>query len=301
MVPANFNQLYYFWRAAKHGSISAAAKQLMLNQSTVSLQLKQLESGLGKPLLARSRHGVALTDSGKIAFGYCERIFGHADELLAALREERPEAAAVFRLGVSQSVSRGKVLALTRFIKELGAGISVKIVSRSSEELETRLERRMLDLVVSDLDLAVRLGRDYRSRLAANTDLYFVAAPGIKKAMGAFPQGLLRVPLLLRPPENPVRKEVDHFLHRKGLRADIHAESEDPDLILAMAVRGEGAAVADLASVGADLKRRRLTLLHARPIGIRERVWFICGRRRDARPSLQKVLDLLMSRFEFRR
>lgn len=301
MVPANFNQLYYFWRAAKEGSISAAAKGLLLNQSTVSLQLKQLESALGKPLLSRSRHGVGLTDSGKVAFEYCERIFVHAEELLVALREDAPAAMPVFRLGVSQSVSRDKVLALTRFVKELRLGIPVKIVSRSSEELETRLEKRMLDMVMSDLDLAVRLGRDYRSRLAANTELYFVASPSLKKTMGAFPQGLLRVPLLLRPPENPVRKEVDHFLNRRGLRADVHAESEDPDLLLAMAIRGEGAAVADLAAVGAELRQRTLVPLHARPIAVRERVWFICGRRRDSRQSLQKVLDQLMSRFEFRR
>lgn len=300
MVPANFNQLYYFWRAAKHGSISAAAKRLMLNQSTVSLQLKQLESSLGKPLLARSRHGVSLTESGKIAFEYCERIFVHAEELLTALREDRPASMPVFRLGVSQSVSRDKVLALTGFVKGLGLGIPVKIVSRSSEELEARMERRMLDMVMSDLDLAVRLGRDYRSRLASNTELHFVAAPKLKKAMGAFPLGLLRVPLLLRAPENPVRKEVDHFLHRKGIRADIHAESEDPDLIRTMAIRGEGAAVVDLSSVQADIRQGRLVRLHAGSIGIRESVWFICGRRRDSRPSLQRVIELIMSGFRFR-
>jgi len=300
MVPANFNQLYYFWRAAKAGSISAAAKELMLNQSTVSLQLKQLESSLGKQLLARSRHGVALSDAGRIAFDYCERIFIHAEELLSALREERHAAMPAFRLGVSQSVSREKILALTYFVKELGLGVPVKIVTRSSEELETRLEKRMLDMVVSDLDLAVRLGRDYRSRLASNTELFFVAASGLKKTMGAFPRGLLRIPLLLRPPENPVRKEVDHFLHRKGLRADIHAESEDPDLLLAMAIRGEGTAVVDLATIGAELRGRRLARLHAGPIGVRERVWFICGRRRGSRPAVQRVIDLLMSRFEFR-
>lgn len=300
MVPTNFNQLYYFWRAAKAGSISAAAKELLLNQSTVSLQLKQLESSLGKKLLARSRHGVALSDAGRVAFDYCERIFVHAEELLSALKEDRLGALPAFRLGVSQSVSRNKILALTYFVKELGLGVPVKIVTRSSEELETRLEKRMLDMVVSDLDLAVRLGRDYRSRLSSNTDLYFVAASSLRKSMGTFPRGLARVPLLLRPPENPVRKEVDHFLHRKGLRPDIHAESEDPDMILAMAIRGEGAAVADLSTIGAELRGGKLVRLHAGPIGVRERVWFICGRRRDSRPPIQRVIDLLMSRFEFR-
>src|SRR3989338_7382848 len=123
MVPANFNKLYYFWVIAKMGSISSAAKRLLLNQSTVSLQLKQLEAALGKRLLSRSRHGTSLTDPGKLAFEYCERIFVQAEELLAALRSDRSASTSVFRLGVSQTFSRDKILGSTRFLKKLDSNI----------------------------------------------------------------------------------------------------------------------------------------------------------------------------------
>lgn len=299
MVPTNFNQLYYFWIIAKTGSISAAARQLLLNQSTVSLQMKQLESALSKQLLIRSRHGAVLTDVGKVAFDYCERMFLDAEELLAGLRGDRLASTPLFRLGISQSVSRDKILGVTRFIKELDSGIPVKILSRSSEELERRLERGMLDMVVSDLDLVVRLGKEYRSRLISNTQLFFVVSPKLKGMSGAFPGVLHRVPLLLRAPENPVRKEVDYYLHRRGIIPNIQAEVENPDLIRIMAIEGEGAAITNLASVKGDLARRRLVKLHSQPIGIRENVWFIARRHREPRSSLQRAVDLLMSRFEY--
>ena len=300
MVPANFNQLYYFWIVAKTGSMSSAAKRLLLDQSTVSLQMKQLEAALGKKLLSRSRHGTSLTPSGKLAFEYCDRIFIQAEELLAALRSDRSASTPVFRLGVSQTISRDKILGVTRFIKKVDPVVSVTILSRSSEELETRLERRLLDMVVSDVDLTVRLGKDFKSRLVSNTELFFVAAPELRKKMGAFPAGLFRIPMLLRARENPVRKEVDYFLHRNGLVSNVRAEVENPDLIRIMATQGEGAAITDLMSVRQELRERRLVRLHPRPIGIRECVWFISGRSRGSQPSLQKDVDLLMNRFEFR-
>ena len=38
-----FFELYYFWIIAKSGSISAATSRLLLNQSTLSQQLQQLQ------------------------------------------------------------------------------------------------------------------------------------------------------------------------------------------------------------------------------------------------------------------
>lgn len=301
MLPANFNQLYYFWTVAKAGSVSAGAKRLLLNQSTVSLQLKQLEASLGRKLLSRGRQGARLTEAGEAAFEHAERMFTQAAELLAALREDGPAAAPVFRLGVSQSIPREKVLDLLRYVKERFPDVAIKILTRSSEELERRLERRLLDLAVSDLDLSVRLGSDYRGRRASHLDLYFVAAPALKRKVRAFPAGLLHVPLLMRAPENPIRKEVDVFLQRNGIVPNIAGEFENPDLIRELALRGEGAAVMDLWSAADDLRRKRLAALHPRPVGIRESVWFIGRSPRGVKPALQKLVEALMSRFEFGR
>lgn len=300
MIPANFNQLYYFWVIAKAGSISSAAKRLLLNQSTLSLQMKQLEASFGKRLLTRSRHGVGLTGEGKLAFDYCERIYVHAEELVALLKDDRPSAAAVFRLGVSQTVSWKRAVEVIRLIKSSGRDISVRISTRSSEELQERLERHMLDLVLSDIDLSVRLGRDYKSRLAASTQLYFVAAPEVKARMKTFPSGLTRVPLLFRSPSNPVRKEAEHFLRRKGITPNIQAEVENPDLIRILAVQGEGAGLMDVADADMDLAQGRLVKLHRDPVGIRENVWFTCNRQAKTLPALQKAMDALMGRFSFK-
>ncbi len=300
MVPANFNQLYYFWIIAKAGSISAAAKRLLLNQSTLSLQMKQLEASLGKRLLSRSRHGVSLTDEGRLAFEYCERIYSHAEELVALLKDDRPASAPVFRLGVSSTGSWKNAVEVILRVKSAGANISVRIQTRSAEELQDLLERHMLDLVVSDLDLSARMGRNFRSRLVSSTQLYFIAAPELKLRMWTFPSGLVRVPLLLRSPGNPVRMEAEHFLQRNGVTPNIQAEVENPDLIRILAVQGEGAGLMDCAVVDMDLKQGRLVKLHDKPIGIHDSVWFTCSRQEKAQPALQRAIDSLMGKFVFK-
>lgn len=296
MLPANFNQLYYFWTVARTGSISEAARRLLLNQSTVSLQMKQLESALGTRLMTRGRPGTALTERGRVAFEYCDRIFGHSEEMLSLLRGGAAAGSPQFRLGVSQSVPRSRVLELADRLKSLVPRASVRILSRSSEELESRLERRMLDLVLSDLDLSVRMGRDWRARLAWDTPLFFVATPRLRRGAGAFPRALGRIPLLLRAPENPVRKAVDSFLAVHGISADVRAEVEDPELLLAMALRGEGAAVMDPEAIDAASARGRLAKLHRRPIGVRETLWLVCGPPREKGHPFEEALESLMRR-----
>lgn len=49
----NYNHLYYFWRIAHLGSVSKAGMELGLSQSTVSAQLKSLETEMGERLYER--------------------------------------------------------------------------------------------------------------------------------------------------------------------------------------------------------------------------------------------------------
>lgn len=301
MVPANFNQLYYFWVIAKAGSISSAAKRLLLNQSTLSLQMKQLEASLGKRLLLRGRHGVTPTDEGGLVFEYCEMIFSQAEELLALLRGGRPAGAPQFRFGASESISRDKILEVIEYIRTLQSGVSVRIFTGSAEELQSRLERHRLDLVVCDVDLSVRMDRDFRGRLVSSTRLHFLASPQLKRKMRAFPSGLQRVPLLLRAPGNPVRKDIEYFLHRNKITPDVQAEVEDSDLIRLMALQGQGVGVMDALTAKKALDSGHLVRLHRKPVGIRENIWFVCRRSQSARPGTQRMLDVLMGRFAFKR
>ena len=89
MERTNFHRLNIFYFVAKQRSFSKAAQALSLSQPAVSIQVRELEKSFGTPLLHRTGRGPVLTDTGRIAFDYAQRIFALADEMQAAVRDQQ--------------------------------------------------------------------------------------------------------------------------------------------------------------------------------------------------------------------
>ena len=60
-----FQQLQYVLEVYRAGSVSQAAKNLFVGQSSVSLSISNLEKELGYPVFIRSTSGVVLTPRGR--------------------------------------------------------------------------------------------------------------------------------------------------------------------------------------------------------------------------------------------
>src|SRR2546430_823914 len=75
------SQLRTFREVAEALSFTRASQKLNMTQSAVSHQIKALERELGEPLFIRAKRGVRLSDAGKLALEYAERILEEADAL----------------------------------------------------------------------------------------------------------------------------------------------------------------------------------------------------------------------------
>jgi DNA-binding transcriptional LysR family regulator len=75
-------QLRYFAAAAEHGSMTAAAKALVVSQSAVSTAIAQLEKELGVQLLLRHHaRGLALTPAGREFYAELRGFLAHSQDL----------------------------------------------------------------------------------------------------------------------------------------------------------------------------------------------------------------------------
>jgi DNA-binding transcriptional LysR family regulator len=75
-------QLRYFAAAAEHGSMTAAARELVVSQSAVSTAVAQLEKELGVQLLLRHHaRGLALTAAGREFYAELRAFLAHSQEL----------------------------------------------------------------------------------------------------------------------------------------------------------------------------------------------------------------------------
>ena len=80
--------LITFVRVAELSSFTKAAEVLGYSQSTVSFQIKQLETELGCLLFERINHTVSITERGKEVLGYAKEICRLSDEFVDSQTEK---------------------------------------------------------------------------------------------------------------------------------------------------------------------------------------------------------------------
>lgn len=82
-----FSALRAFEAAARHGSVSGAAKELSVTHSAVSHQLKQLEAKLGVPLFIRNNRGLKIAQQGELLLPVLQESFDRISKSLDELRQ----------------------------------------------------------------------------------------------------------------------------------------------------------------------------------------------------------------------
>src|SRR3954452_14024109 len=81
---AEVRQLRYFVAVAERGSVSQAALDLHLSQSTLSESLRKLELELSVELFERSRRGVSTTSAGELLLTHGRDVIERFDAALVA-------------------------------------------------------------------------------------------------------------------------------------------------------------------------------------------------------------------------
>ena len=72
--------LQYFLAIAREGNITKAAESMHVTQPTLSRQIKELETDLGKQLLIRGSRRITLTDEGMLLRKRAEEIVSLLDK-----------------------------------------------------------------------------------------------------------------------------------------------------------------------------------------------------------------------------
>ncbi len=93
-------QLRYLIEVAQSGSFNAAAHELYVSQSTLSMAIKDLEAELGITVFRRSNRGLTLTADGTELLGYARQVVEQAD-LLSERYAHKDTAARRARLAIS--------------------------------------------------------------------------------------------------------------------------------------------------------------------------------------------------------
>lgn len=288
MILLNHQHLYYFWVAAKEGSIARACEKLHLAQPTVSAQIIQLEKSLGTKLFDRDKKPHALTADGRMVLDYASEIFGVTEELLDSLKT-RPAQKQLFVVGVGTQVSKQVTLSLIESVLRHKPGTQVEMQVGQEDQLLDQLRTYSIDVVL--LDRGVRAQKDqFLSIKIGDLNVDFMATPDLARRIKKFPEDLSKVPLLMPTSANTISLSVDRFLARHRISGHVVAMIEDDGVLRLSAVKGLGAAPLLRISADDDLRHGRLVRLGKRPTGILETDWLIVNKRRRHNALVQYLL-----------
>ncbi|MFH7767162.1 LysR family transcriptional regulator [Acinetobacter sp. BSP-28] len=244
----DIKQLRTFITILEVENLTKAAAMLNIVQPAVSRQIQMLEEELGVKLFHRSRHGMALTDDGKVLEPYARRILEDIESAKLELTASKGIIRGKVHIGVLSSISELLSTLIMSLIKEKYPEVQVKISVGYSGHLKEWLE-------AGDIDLALMYDST-PSKLIDLTPLVKEPLFLIGSAQSSLQQNkffelenMENFPLILPCHPHRLRSLIEQAYKQHGSDLNVYAETNDLNIQKQLVIQGFGYTILPLVSV----------------------------------------------------
>jgi LysR family glycine cleavage system transcriptional activator len=263
-----FKALRAFEAAARHSSVSGAARELSVTHSAISHQLKLLEAQLGTRLFERTNRGLQITVAGELLLPVLSESFDRINDTLSHLQQGRGSGLSSDIINVTSTPS----FASKWLVPRLASWYAEPAASRI--HLIPSLD--YLDLSEGKIDFAIRCGippwKDCSADLLMPIHLLPVCSPDYAARSGALqqPADALEHNLIHADiGEQAPGQEWRDWLQGCGVMCPEQLDGlslKDPALAMQAAADGLGLAIGYLELVDLDLHSGRLVCASAQRV-----------------------------------
>jgi LysR family transcriptional activator of nhaA len=287
----NYHHLLYFWVVAREGGLVPAGKVLRLSHPTLSAQIHTLEAQLGEQLFSKQGRRLALTEMGRVVFRYADEIFTLGREMLDTVKGRSSAFGLRLDVGIANVVPKLIVRRLLQPALALAEPVRLVCHEDKYEQLLGDLALHALDIVISDAPVPPGGSiRAFHHLLGETGVSFFGARPLAASHKRRFPQSLDGAPMLL-PLENlTLRRLLNQWFEREGIRPRVVAEFEDSALLQVFGGDGVGIFAAP-SVVEAQVIDQYGVQLIGRTDQVRERFYAISVERRIKNPAVVAICD----------
>lgn len=286
----DLRSLKTFVYAAELNSFTRAGEVLGYSQSTVSFQIRQLETELDVRLFERINHTVSLTDPGREVLGYAQRIIRLAQELDRSLREEKQVTGHV-RLAMADSLCPVFLEGDFKAFRQRYPGITLGLTAAGTEAMFRLLNHNEADLVLT-LDNHI-YHMEYVIVEEKQIGTHFVAAAGhpLARRTELSVTELLPYPFLLTERGMSYRRLLDEALAARSLELVPVLELGNTEQIGRLVEQGIGLSFLPDYATGQAVREGRLVRLPVRDVEVE--IWLQLLHRQDKwiSPAIQAVME----------
>lgn len=265
----NFNHLHYFYMVVRHGSISAASRDLHVSQPSLSSQIKTFEGSLGVSLFDRRGNKLELTPAGKTIYASAAQMF----ELSASISEfvsKSTHQNLPIHLGIADEIERPFAVNLvknltTKWKKKDPPSIS--FTTGLNESLLEKLRSWTVDAVITnrpssfeDLETVGTLVLPIFFTISGNSEF------NIKSAISCSTKDIFKIlrgmgkGLSLPSSRLKLREEIDVFMSKEKETPPITFESDNLATIIRAIIDNIGVGFVPLAYISREVTKGEITI-----------------------------------------
>ena len=212
-------RLQVFHTVARMMSFTKAAEMLQMTQPAFTFLVRQLEDQFNVRLFDRSHNRIDLTQAGKRAYDYAERIFDLYGEMESAIREVTGQVCGLLRVGASTNVAEFILPSLlARFQAEFPA-VQIQVTSNNSQAIISLVENSFVDIGLVE----GKVDDKKLNTIPFSHEEMVLAVPAkheFANAHVAPTERLAAQPWILREEGSSTREATFHYLQTLGIKRE---------------------------------------------------------------------------------
>lgn len=287
----NYHHLMYFWVVAREGGLVPAGKVLRLSHPTLSAQIHALEDNLGEKLFTKVGRKLALTDVGRVVFRYADEIFTLGREMVDTVKGRSTGQPLRLEVGVVDVVPKLVVRQLLQPALSMPGPVKLVCYEDSYDKLLADLALHALDIVIADSPVPPGGSVRAFNHLLGETGVTFFGEPSMaRKYMSGFPVSIDGAPMVLPLGNSLLRRSLDQWFDRQGVRPRVVAEFEDSALLKVFGADGVGLFVGPTV-VEEQIRQQYGASVVGRTDDVKERFFAVSVERRLKHPAVVAISD----------
>jgi len=285
-------QIEVFNAVARHQNYTRAAEELHLSQPAVSMQVRQLEEGIGLPLFEQVGKQIHLTDAGEQMYAYGRNIANLLTEAEGVFEAIKGVERGNLTISVATTASHFATRLLAEFTKQ-HEGITISLDITNREALRKQLENNEPDLVIMGQPPQ---GVDVEAAAFMENPLVMIAPA--KHAL----IGQKKIPLSHFANENFVVRELgsgtrgatQRFFDEHGVPFNTGIEMTSNEAIRQAVEAGLGLGIVSIHTLELELETGRLDILDVEDFPI-IRHWYVLQRKgKRLSPAAQAFKEFVL-------
>ena len=274
----DIKNLVTFIHVAELNSFTKTAEVLGYSQSTVSFQIKQLETELKAQLFERINHTVVLTEKGREVLKYAHQISKMTQELRESIQAERKVSGKIC-LALADSLCGSLLREGFGFFRERYPGMALKIITAGTEE--------MFRLLNHNDNTKYVIAKEEKA------GVHFVAGQGcplLEKASVSIHE-IIDQPFILTESGMSYRRLMDEKLAGMSLEIQPILEIGRTDLICMLVEQGAGISFLPDYVTAEAVKEGRLFYLDVEDFGVEVWKQLLYHRDKWVSPQMESLLE----------